>query len=92
MSNTTITCNMNTFLPLVSVNVPQLLGILGQVQFLVLILGMAIIREEIMFCRRQYFHQVCENLADGNHVEEQKQVQTTVVFACLNLISNLYRK
>ena len=61
-------------------------------QLFVLILGMAVIRAEIMLCRTQYFHQVCENLADGNHVEEQRQVQTTVVFAFLNLIRNLYRK
>ena len=59
-------------------------------QLFVLILGMAVIRAEIMLCRTQYFHQVCENLADGNHAEEQKQVQTTVVFLLLNPISNLY--
>ena len=53
---------------------------------------MAIIRAEILLCRRQYFHQVCENLADGNHAEEQKQVQTTVVFALLNLISKFVKK
>ena len=48
---------------------------------------MAIIRVEILLCRRQYFHQVCENLADGNHAEEQKQVQTTVVFCFLILLA-----
>ena len=72
--------------------VPQLVGILGHMQLFAMILGMAIIRAKIKLCQRQYVHQVCENLADGNHVEEQRQVQTTVVFAFLSLIRNLYRK
>ena len=98
MSTTATTCNMNTFLPLIMMlwsckcKCTSVVGDFRTHAIICTDIIMTIIRAEIMLCRRQYFHQVCENLADGNHVEEQKQVQTTVVFALLNLISKFVKK